>query len=68
MTSNIFNLNKARKAKDRAEKDKRAEQNRARFGRTKEKRTSDSDEKARRNTLLDGAKIEKSDTDPGADP
>jgi hypothetical protein len=67
MTSNIVNLNKARKAKDRAEQDKRAEENRAKFGRTKEKKTSDSDEQNRRDALLDGAKIEKSDTEPGAD-
>ena len=67
MTTNIVNLNKARKAKDRAEQDKRAGENRAKFGRTKEKRTSDSDEQDRRDALLDGAKIEKNDTDPGAD-
>jgi Domain of unknown function (DUF4169) len=66
MTTNIVNLNKARKAKDRADQNKRAEENRAKFGRTKEKRTSDSDEQNRRDALLDGAKIEKSDPDPGA--
>ncbi len=68
MTSNIVSLNKARKAKDRADNEKRAEENRAKFGRTKEKRTSDSDEQNRRDALLDGAKIEKSETEPGADP
>ena len=68
MTSNIVILNKARKAKDRADNEKRAEENRAKFGRTKEKRTSDSDEQNRRDALLDGAKIEKSETEPGADP
>lgn len=67
MTSDIINLNKARKAKDRAEDKKRAEENRAKFGRSKEKKTSDSDEQNRRDTLLDGAKIEKSDAEPGAD-
>ena len=67
MTTNIVNLNKARKAKDRAGEQKRAEENRAKFGRTKEKRTSDSDEQNRRDALLDGARIEKGDTDPGAD-
>ena len=68
MTSNIINLNKASKAKDRADEEKRAEENRAKFGRTKEKKTSDSDEQNRRDALLDGAKIEKSDPEPGADP
>ncbi len=68
MPADIVNLNKARKARDRAVKDKRAEENRAKFGRTKEKKTNDSDEQNRRDALLDGAKIEKSDTEPGADP
>ncbi len=67
MTSNIVNLNKARKAKDRAEDKKRAEENRAKFGRSKENKTSDSDEQNRRDTLIDGAKIEKSDAEPGVD-
>ena len=67
MTSNIINLNKARKAKARLEEEKSAEENRAKFGRTKTERTKDEDERARRDTLLDGAKIETSgtDLDPG---
>jgi Domain of unknown function (DUF4169) len=68
MTTNIVNLNKARKAKTRADDEKRAENNRAKFGRTNVERTKDEDERARRDALLDGAKIEKIDTDPGADP
>lgn len=67
MTSNIVNLNKARKAKDHADKEKRAEENRTKFGRTKQKKTSDSDEQNRRDALLDGAKVEKCENDPGAD-
>ncbi len=67
MPADIINLNKARKAKTREDDAKRAEENRAKFGRSKEKKTSDSDEQNRRDTLLDGAKIEKSDTEPGAD-
>ncbi len=65
MTTNIVNLNKARKAKDRADGEKRAEENRAKFGRTKVERTKNEDERARRDALLDGAKIEKGETDPG---
>ncbi len=71
MPADIINLNKARKAKDRADDEKRAEENRAKFGRTKIERTKDEDERARRDTLLDGAKIEKekggadTDLDPG---
>mgnify|MGYP006365404013 CR=1 FL=1 len=68
MPADIVNLNKFRKAKTRADDKKRAEGNRAKFGRTKEKKTSDSDEQNRRDALLDGAKIEKSDPEPGADP
>ncbi len=68
MTSNIINLNKARKAKDRADEEKRAEENRAKFGRTKIERTKDEDERARRDTLLDGAKIEKGGADTDLDP
>jgi Domain of unknown function (DUF4169) len=63
MSSNIVNLNKFRKAKTRAEQDKRAEENRAKFGRSKEEKRTDSDEVTRRDALLDGAKIEKCDTD-----
>ena len=63
MPANIINLNKARKAKTRADDEKRAEENRAKFGRTKDKKTSDSDEKNRRDALLDGAKIQKGETD-----
>ena len=58
MPSNIFNLNKARKAKARDGKDREAAQNRAKFGRTKIARTRDQDEHERRATLLDGAKLE----------
>jgi hypothetical protein len=58
MPSDIVNLNKARKAKARGEKQKRAEENRAKFGRTQIQRTRDEDERARRDALLDGAKLD----------
>ncbi len=41
MSADIVNLNKARKKKARAEKDKRAQENRVRFGRTKAEREQD---------------------------
>lgn len=63
MPADIVNLNKFRKAKTRADDDKRAEENRAKFGRSKEQKHEDADERARRDALLDGAKIQKSDTD-----
>ena len=54
--SNVVNLNKARKIKDRQDAGDQAKQNRVKFGRTKSEKTSakaDAD-KARR--TLDGAK------------
>lgn len=70
MTAEIVNLNKFRKARERAEAEKLAEQNRIRHGRTKhEKEQAASDERARDRTL-DGAQISRSnsaddDLDPG---
>ena len=52
----IINLNKARKAKARAEKPLRAQENRARFGRTKAERQAEAGEKARAAKLLDDSK------------
>jgi len=55
----IVNLNRARKAKARAEAGKVAEANRAKFGRTKMERDAEAKDKARRDALLDGAKREE---------
>lgn len=57
MSAEIVNLNKFRKAKERAEHEKQAEANRSKFGRTKEARLREEDEQERRNKLLDGARI-----------
>ena len=67
MSAEIINLRQAKKARTRAAKEADAAANRAKFGRTKTERTKDEDERARRDTLLDGAKIETSgtDLDPG---
>jgi hypothetical protein len=54
----IVNLNRARKAKVRAEATKQAEANRAKFGRTRAEREAEAAERARRAALLDGAKRE----------
>lgn len=54
----IVNFNRARKAKARAEAGKRAEANRAKFGRTRAEREAEAAEQARRDALLDGAKRE----------
>jgi hypothetical protein len=58
MMAEIVNLNKARKAKARAEAGKEAETNRAKFGRTRAEREAEAAEQARRDALLDGAKRE----------
>jgi hypothetical protein len=54
----IVNLNRARKAKVRAEAGKQAEANRAKFGRTKAEKDREAGEQARRDALLDRARRE----------
>ncbi|MBA2934709.1 DUF4169 family protein [Sphingomonas sp. CGMCC 1.13654] len=54
----IVNLNRARKAKAKAEAGRQAEANRTKFGRTKPERDRDVAEQVRRDALLDGAKRE----------
>ena len=54
----IINLNKARKAKLRVEKSARADENRARFGRTKAQKQADAAETTKLTRLLDDAKRE----------
>jgi hypothetical protein len=58
MSGDIVNLRQFRKSKARAEKDAKAEQNRAKFGRTKGQKQLDkaAEDAARRH--LDGHKIE----------
>ena len=52
----IINLNKARKAKARNDKAVRAQENRARFGRTKAEKQAEAAEKARIARTLDDAR------------
>lgn len=58
MPADIVNLNKVRKARERAEKEKRAEENRLKFGRSKAERTGIDADTARSEALLDGARRE----------
>ncbi len=51
----IVNLNKARKARAKAEAGRQAEANRAKFGRTKAEKDRAAAEQARSDALLDGA-------------
>jgi len=55
----IVNLNRARKAKRRADDAARAEVNRAAFGRTGAEKAAAAAEQVRREALLDGAKREE---------
>ncbi|MDT8760674.1 DUF4169 family protein [Sphingomonas psychrotolerans] len=52
----IINLNKARKAKARADKPIRAQENRVRFGRTRAEKAAEAAEKARIAKTLDDSK------------
>jgi hypothetical protein len=54
----IVNLNKARKARAKAEAAADAAANRAKHGRSKAEKTCDAQAEARRRALLDGAKKE----------
>lgn len=56
--ADILNLNKARKARAKAEAATKAVENRARFGRTKAQKAADEAERARICENLDGARRE----------
>jgi hypothetical protein len=56
--SEVVNLNKARKAKSRAEAKATAAQNRARFGRTGADRSLEAARRQKAEKALDGAKLE----------
>jgi hypothetical protein len=58
MTAEIINLNKVRKAKERAEKEQRADENRLRHGRTKSERAAEDAQRATENAHLDGLRRE----------
>ncbi len=55
----IVNLKAVKKAKARAEKDRAAEANRAKFGRTKAERRRDDSETQKRDRTLDGARLDE---------
>lgn len=57
----IINLNKARKSREKVKAKAQAEQNRAAHGRTKLESEQAEAEKAHRNQVLDGAKIDRPD-------
>jgi hypothetical protein len=53
----ILNLNRARKARARAEAEARAAANRAKHGRSRAEKANDRRDAARREALLDGARV-----------
>lgn len=53
----IINLNKKRKAKIKAEKDKKAAENRVKYGRTKKEKQLDTLDRKRHERHLDGHKL-----------
>ena len=57
----VINLRMARKAKQRTDKAREAEANRAKFGQTKAEKTLRQQESDRAERVLDGAKLEKDD-------
>ncbi|APL95315.1 hypothetical protein Sj15T_23590 [Sphingobium sp. TA15] len=60
----IVNLRQARKAKARADKERRAQGNRVKFGRTKAERLALSAEEERSRRQIDGARRDNRDDDP----
>jgi hypothetical protein len=53
----IVSLKQARKTRARAAKETQAAANRAAFGRTKAQKAADATEQARKDALLDGARL-----------
>jgi hypothetical protein len=61
VSADILNLRRARKAKARAEKDAEAEENRRRFGRTKEEKAKDTADRERAGRHIDGHRRDRND-------
>ena len=59
MTGEIVNLRKARKARERAEAQTRAAENRVRFGRSKADKSLQAAEKLRDERIIAGKKLDK---------
>ena len=61
MAADIVNLNRTRKARVRAEKERQSAENRVRFGRTKSERAKQGADTRRAQRDMDGKKIENGD-------
>ena len=62
--SDVINLRQARKAKARADRERAAEQNRAKFGRTKGQKLRDKEAKSKLDKVVDGARRVTGMSDP----
>lgn len=67
MTGEIVNLRKARKARERAEAEARAAENRIRFGRSKAERKSAADNEDLAARRLEGHRRDRGEKPPGTD-
>lgn len=56
--NNVINLNRFRKKRKRADGEKHAEENRAKFGRTKEQKQADAREASKAADYIDHHKLE----------
>ena len=61
--ADIINLNKKRKAKARLENEKKATENRIKFGRTKKEKQLEKQDAKRTERQLDSHKLDKEETD-----
>lgn len=61
--ADVVNLNRFKKRKARSEKDARAQENRAKFGRTKGEKARDTKANADRERLLDGKILDETSDD-----
>ncbi|KTD17776.1 DUF4169 family protein [Legionella jordanis] len=62
--ADLINFNKKRKAKIRLEKEKKSTENRIKFGRTKQEKQLEKQDKDRNARFLDGHKLEKDQEQP----
>lgn len=59
--ADVINLNKKRKTKNRLEKEKKASENRIKYGRTKNEKQQVKQDNERNQRYLDGHQLEKKD-------
>ena len=59
--SNVVNLNRFRKKKERAEDERRAAENREKFGRTKAEKEKDASSLEKQERHVDGHKLDDAD-------